>query len=250
MENKTQQNGWFVVFIIFCTLAIFLFVILQTIPASPSPKSVPLYLKNISTETPISLKNKCLVYKGQKLENGTLNNLIQDWMKRFFESASSSIAGATQLSDKLITGIHIGKSFLLYEVKLQQETDGFRLYLTMEPPEIVVDWEDKNYAKYYPLLNPYIHVLELEYNWIWTTKPEFNLNLLKMDIQTVNWDHNKYWRNYKDTKNSPLYKMCIPEPVSWTKDQIMSLLQAIGLFQTITVVQTDLSLDEIQGTSI
>lgn len=242
-----QQNGWLVLFLIFLTLAVFLMVLLQNIPSVATKTGLV-----VTPAPPVSIVNKYLTLKGEKVERPQLFILIQIWLNRFFESVSQDLGAGKKLGKLTVREVQLAnKNFLLYDAKLQPEKKGFIVRLTIDPPQMLVRWKDQEeYTKFYPSLNPYIHALELEYIWVWTGKPEFNLVLSKLDFQMVDWKDNAYNKNYKDTKNSPLYRMCIPEPHNWSKQELLIFLTTMGLFNKITVVQTDLEVSDIQGSPV
>lgn len=242
--SEKSPNRWFIMFFVFLTLVFFLFLLLQ----NSTPNSPKLTLPPAATNEP-SLKNHSLAHKGILVNKDQLNAFIREWIRRYLESGGCNpIGSGVQLGDKKIKSVQvIGKSFLVYEAKIVPAPKGFVLNIIMDLPDLKIEWEGENcgYQKFYPLLNPYIHVVELEYQWIWTDEPSFTLSMSNMDIQMVDWASNQYHKNYKDTKNSPLYKMPIPEPRNWTREELSGFLRSLGLFQTLTVVQTDLSLVQL-----
>lgn len=243
-----QNSGWFILFAVFFTIATFLLILLQATPASSTPPTNK--IETLTNSSMAFVGNKVLLHKKEKVEKTKLNTLTQDWLKRYFESVSGDIGNGLLLKEQKIKGVQVGKSFLVYDVKLISKNNGFLLHLTMEPPEIYLKWENEIYVSFYPFLNPYIHVMDLIYTWTWTDQPNFNLQLEQMDIQTVSWTSNRYHNNYRDLKSSPLYKMPVPEPADFSKEEILSFLKKLGLFQTLTVVQQDLEVSDINGSSV
>lgn len=251
--KPTKQNsGWFILFAVFFTIAIFILFLLQATSPSSSQTN-PSTVVATSTGSNVSSgssSNKLLVYKKEKVEKPHLNTLTQDWLKRFFESVSENVGNGLVVRGQTVKGVQVGKSFLIYNVKLTSKNNGFLLHITMEPPELKIQWENEIYGQFYPLLNPYIHVMDLIYTWTWTGQPTFTLQLEQMDVQTVPWKSNRYHNDYRDIKGSPLYKVPVPEPLDLSKEEITEFLKSTGIFQTLTVVQTDLEVSDVQGSTV
>jgi hypothetical protein len=128
--------------------------------------------------------------------------------------------------------------FFIYNTHVNYDpiSNLFHVKILMELPPIRV-FISPEYSKYYPLINPYIHVVEATYGWRVKEDGmlESAMRLEKFDIFMVDWERNRYWNTYIQTINSPMKVPDMPPPISWSKDELTAFFLQTNLFVTLPV---------------
>lgn len=256
MKEHRMPQPWVVICLVFLSIVFFLVLMLQTMPKDagrPLPQSS--FTENSATTPPppfsSSSSPKGLALNGDTADKSKILALVQECMKHHFYSSPDIHSLDLSLGKNRVSGIKIAKTFFVYESSLSLSSrNEFILKIIIDPPEISIHLADNpDYSKFYPLLNPFFHVLELEYVWTFSNQtPDPIWKLKSLTAIPVEWESNRYNKLYKDTKNSPLYEENIVEPIQWSPTEIQTFLKQTGLFDSINVVfPEEISVVELKG---
>ena len=192
------------------------------------------------------------------ISHAQLMQFSNDWMKNYFSSlptmikppvptstddttATSTIApkeGSWMLGNTHVLQIEVIPSqFFIYDTKIvfDAKSSSYMLTLLMDLPPIRIHISPV-YSKYYPEINPYIHTAEFTYSLKLDPEsgtPMATMTLSSMKIVSVQWESNRYYMMYIQTKNSP---MCLPDmmpPIPFTKEELESFLLQTEIFAVI-----------------
>lgn len=195
-------------------------------------KSVPV-LEDSSTYVVCNVDKKPLTHHEH-------NSIVKEGIKNHIEKRSTDVVDPKELllGTRIVKKVVEEKSFFIYDTQLVSSNKGFIVKILMELPPIKVFYADEEYYKYYPLINPYIHVAEMTYEWSFdpiTMAMNTQMFLLERKVWTVDWDINRYNTMYIQTMNSPLYLSKMPEPMKLSADELKKFIETIGVLDTIPV---------------
>lgn len=258
-ENKSP-HGWFIIVLIILTLTVFLFVMVssspntkQTITVHKAHKETNVQLV-MPTSPPVAIKitrNKKVLYKNDKRE------IVQEAITRYLNSLPDTIQiskesyeeetraySTKSLSLSLhgyeISEFSVGKNFLVYDCTIVPTTDHLTVTILMELPPWEITFKDHpEYSQFCPSINPYIHAVELVYQWGYdNTSMDLynNMRLSNLKIRMVPWENNLYNKSYEQVKNSPLYKSPVPMPLNLQKGDLYDFLIKSEVFATIPMI--------------
>lgn len=199
---------------------------------------------------------KRLLIDGKTADHSSIIRLMNEELRRHFSSLppnlplqpSSSLqqpsslqpvaaAVGLDLGGKRVTRISVGKNFYIYDCKIIHRPSNPYLEATLliDLPSIEINFSTI-YAKYYPLINPYIHVVELHYRWGFTDGiMDSIMSLESIRLYMVDWSMNRYRNMYIHTKNSPMCFSDMPEPIPFTQEQLHQFLLQSHLFATLPI---------------
>lgn len=237
--GKQETHRFFICMAVFATI-VALLVLVCIVPQQQQQDNRS--QKVITTTTPSPLPQ---VPEGTHFEVCQLDKVLttKDHMdlskKAIKEKMSKEVPSQKlMLRDKVVNKVTIEKNFFIYDVQVLSVSDHFLVTILMELPPVRVWYEDKEYYQFYPLINPYIHVVELTYKWgfnPYTLEMDKDMTLESMKLHMVGWDSNRYYTMFIQTKNSPLYLSKIPKPIPFTEKELHSFLQDTKLLDTINM---------------
>jgi len=157
----------------------------------------------------------------------------------------SKLAGSKRTLSSPDSMLWLDKEFYLYDVRWIHDPTlpGFRITVLLDPPPIHLSDADPVYVQWYPLLNPYLHMVEIHYLWKEMVSPKDQGGGYTMGSQllfdsarivAVPWTVNRYHQDYLQRKTSPICTKNMPEPRPITDDKMESLLQQTGLLTSLT----------------
>lgn len=266
-KQNRSSNGWIIIFLIIFTLCTFLWAMVYTveqennrtykcaeqekITTEKTPTSLPLFTSTPPPNPVKILRNEKILNRYEKMD------VINDAMKRHFHSLPNTI---DLMEDKRpthnvysirdlnlslhgyeISSFSIGKSFYIYDCTIVPVANNqLMTTILMELPEINIVFKDHpEYSKYYPTINPYIHVVELVYFWEYdkdTLETKNQMILSNIRIVMVSWENNLYRKSYEQVKNSPLYKANVPIPLNLKKEELYDFLTRGGVLDQIPMI--------------
>lgn len=233
--GKQDTHRFFICIAVFATIVALLILVCAVPPSGGCNKKSILLTTTMPPELPSVPLEVCrlenvLTSKDHKIVS---KNGIKEKMHAGVRLPSEK---SLQLHDKPVSKVTIDKNFFIYDVQVLFVSDHFMVTILMELPPVRVWYEDKEYYEFYPLLNPYIHVVELTYNWGFdkqTFEMDKEMRLEKMELHMVPWESNRYQTMYVQTKSSPLYLAKIPEPIPFSEKELHAFLREIHLLETI-----------------
>jgi hypothetical protein len=280
MEKKEHKSphGWFIILWIVFTLCVFLLTMVYTIEQENDKETNPQSKKERATNSPVKkltvspmttllpasvkiVRGGKVLYRHDKLD------IIADSLKRHLHSLPDVISNSNESDEKKaystkdislslhgyeINSISVGKSFYIYDCNIVPTAESLVVSILMELPEIKVDFKDHpEYSQYCPLINPYIHVVELIYLWNYnknTLKPHHNMKLTNLKIFMVSWKDNLYRKSYEQVKNSPLHNVKTPIPLDLKKEELYNFLMESNIFNEVFMIfNPEISLQSIQN---
>lgn len=267
MEKKEEHkspHGWFIILLIVFTLCVFILTMVHSIEQenemdmknqkkekeniNPTKKLV------VSPSTSLPSVPINIVRGGKVLIRREKFDIVVETIKRHLHvipdtiidnNAPHKTSHSTKNVSLLLHGyeiesVSVGKSFYVYDCNITPTADKLIVTVLMELPEIKVVFKDHpEYSKYYPTINPYIHVVEFVYLWAYdkkTMKPAPYMKLSNLKIFMVSWEDNLYKKSYEQVKNSPLYKVNVPIPLNIKKEELYDFLIQSTIFNQIPMI--------------
>lgn len=245
MERETENTSsdWMIMVLIILTILVFIYILMSTLQPSPS------IVKQIDKEEITVIegfdgREFMLARDGVPIPSQDYVQLAGQWMRAAL-SVGYTLKKPISLGEKEVSAIHVAKTFFIYDCRIVYDASKqcFVITILMELPpiQIVID---EAYSSHYPLLNPYLHVVEFVYHWTPSKQAPMmsdQLRLKTFNVFTVDWEMNRYHRMFLDIKGSPLFRIGLPEPIHFTKEQLHQFLHDMDLFQTIPVMSDSAS---------
>jgi hypothetical protein len=186
-------------------------------------------------------QNKFLYRQNKTVSSTGARALANSIIHQYIHSVSSPVRSDKPftLGSTIVHSVCIDKPvFFIYDTHITYDpmNDWFYVKILMELPPIKI-FISSEYSKYYPLINPYIHMIETTYRWQVKKDGmlEPTMHLEKLDICMVDWQKNRYWNTYIQTINSPIKVSDMPSPISWSKDELTAFLLQTNLFITLSI---------------
>jgi len=241
-EKTYSTSDWMIMFVVGITIVVFLWILLSSVPmAAVAAKQQEEEVMVVDIEEKYDGSDYFLTRDEEKVEGRAMIQMVSGWMRRAFEKKTTSTTTISLGKDMpTITSVRIDKTFFIYDCRLTFNPTKrcFVLTILMElPPLHIFINGNEEYSKYYPLLNPYIHVVELSYLWKATSDGTMktSLTLDKIKVFPVDWKMNRYNAMYLD--NSQLGKIiCLPKPIEINnEEELRRILMETNLFATLPV---------------
>jgi hypothetical protein len=241
-EKVYSTSDWMIMFVVGITIVIFLWILLSSVPmAAVAAKQQEEEVMVVDIEEKYDGSDYFLTRDEEKVEGRAMIQMVSGWMRRAFEKKTTSTTTISLGKDMpTITSVRIDKTFFIYDCRITFNPTKrcFVLTILMElPPLHIFINGNEEYSKYYPLLNPYIHVVELSYLWKATSDGTMKttLTLDKIKVFPVDWKMNRYNAMYLD--NSQLGKiLCLPKPIEINnEEELRRILMETNLFATLPV---------------
>ena len=256
-QTEKSPHGWLIITLIIFTLCVFLMIMLYSVDGT----EIVLYkrVKNVavaqtSPPEPVPLLGSLTLRKGDKILNHhEKTNLSKESIRKYVHSFSIESPDKFELHNQPVSSVSFGKEFFIYDVKIVPTSSKIIVTILIELPSIEVVIGSGDYSKLYPLINPYIHVAELTFEWnfnMFTYVMNDSMKLKTMKLFMVNWENNRYNNTYIQTKNSPLFMVNIPEPFNLSEDELHTFIINTGIFEEIPIVAEEtIYIEEISASS-
>jgi hypothetical protein len=234
--SSSSSSDWMIMIVIILTILVFIYILMSTIkPPVAKQIDIDIEVQEDVVVEKFDGSQFVLTRDDMPIPSQEYVSMASQWMRAAF-SAGYSLEKPIQLGEQEVSTIEVAKNFFIYDCRIVYDPSKrcFVVTILMELPPIQIFINDA-YSVQYPLLNPYIHVVEFIYHWKTTSETMSDkLELDTFKVFTVGWEMNRYHRNFLDVTS--LFRKPLPEPIEFTKEQLHQFLQDTGLFQTIPVL--------------
>lgn len=236
MTDTTSQHRWFILFMIIITLFVLIVIVMSVLPEKKTP-TLSTLPPPLTTSPPIPA-HMVIHQDNEPATQSQLRSTTSSFIKHYIHSVPNELS----INHDDIKKIQIASfNFFVYNVVINYDNKSHKFHITilMELPPIKI-FVSPVYSEYYPYLNPYIHVIELTYDWRIKKDNVLDdrLRLKDLKIFMVDWEMNRYHNLYLQTKNSPLILKNMPPPLEFSEQDLKNILLQSGLFQSIPAVSS------------
>lgn len=248
-SSSSSSSDWMIMIVIVLTILVFIYILMSTIKSPTAPiiaKQIDVEVQEEVVIEKFDGSQFVLTRDDVPVPAQEYVPLASQWMRAAF-SAGYNLQKPIQLGEQEVSAIEVARNFFVYDCRIVYDPSKrcFVVTILMELPPIQIFIND-TYSAQYPLINPYIHVVEFIYHWKTTSKTMSDkLELDTFKVFTVDWEMNRYHRNFLDVTSI----LCtpLPEPIEFTKDQLHQFLHDTGLFQTIPVLSDTFTLSPLDA---
>jgi len=244
MASSSSSANWFIGFTVIITLIIFVLIVVYAIPIDLPKKQIVAPPAIVTTHPPSTAppQNRILHQGDRPIPHTELRTVSNTILRDYIHALPETI----QTANDLVLGGHPVQSvaiekpvFFVYDAAAVYDPvkHSFRVTIVVELPPIKIVISP-TYSRYYPLLNPYIHVAQFTYRWDVRADDTLDtmMRLETVELFLVDWDRNRYWNTYMHTVNSPMKIPDMPPPLQFTKEELEAFFLRSQLFTNLPVI--------------